>query len=162
MHSIFIFVEMRKFLPILQAELLKKFSEEDIDVPELDESVILRGGATDEQCANAKHARIVLTTFGYSRRGVSLTNMTCLIFVSPRRNGMRQLLGRIIRRGSDQSIVRQIIDVKDMRSPLKNQNTTRRKTYKLKNYSIYMVEHHYDGDLEDIPNIGSEKSVWIP
>jgi hypothetical protein len=159
-HSIFIFVEMRKFLPLLQAELLKKFSEEDIDVPELDESVILRGGATDEQCHNAKHSRIVLTTYGYSRRGVSLTNMSCIIYGTPRRNGQRQLMGRFIRRGSDQSIVRQLIDIKDMRSPLKNQSTTRRKAYKLKNYPIYMAEHHYDGDLEDIPNIGDEKLIW--
>jgi hypothetical protein len=69
-------------------------------------------------------------------------------------------MGRFIRRGSDQSIVRQLIDIKDMRSPLKNQSTTRRKAYKLKNYPIYMAEHHYDGDLEDIPNIGDEKLIW--
>ena len=118
---------------------------------------VLRGGASAKECASAKHARIVLTTYGYSRRGVSLTNMTTLILASPRRNGLHQIVGRITRSGSDQSIIRQVIDIKDMCSPLKNQNSERRKVYKDRKYPIYSVEYEYEGDLKDIPGIGDEK-----
>jgi len=130
------------------------------DGPTIREDVgVLRGGASAKDCASAKHARIVLTTYGYSRRGVSLTNMTTLILASPRRNGLHQIVGRITRSGSDQSIIRQVIDIKDMCSPLKNQNSERRKVYKDRKYPIYMVEHDYDGDLKDLPGIGDEKLV---
>lgn len=162
MHSIFIFAELRSYLTTLKEALLKDFKEDDIEIPELEESVILRGGASDEQCTNAKHARIVLTTYGFSRRGVSLTNMSSLIEASPRRNGWRQILGRVIRRGSDQSIIRMIIDIKDKKSPLGNQSTTRRKAYKLKKYPIYTTDYHYDQDLTTVAKIGDEKLTWQP
>jgi len=168
-HSIFVFAELRSYLTILRDELLKSFSADEIDIPELmdtDESIsesteigVLRGGASVKDCELAKHARIVLTTYGYSRRGVSLTNMTTLILASPRRNGLHQIVGRITRSGSDQSIIRQVIDIKDMCSPLKNQNSERRKVYKDRKYPIYIVEHEYEGDLKDIPGIGAEKHV---
>jgi hypothetical protein len=155
---------------VLRDELLKSFAADEIDTPELtdtDESIseptevgVLRGGASAKDCASAKHARIVLTTYGYSRRGVSLTNMTTLILASPRRNGLHQIVGRITRSGSDQSIIRQVIDIKDMCSPLKNQNSERRKVYKDRKYPIVMVEHTYDGDLKNIPGIGDEKSIY--
>jgi len=169
-HSIFVFAELRSYLTVLRDELLKSFAADEIDTPELtdtDESIseptevgVLRGGASAKDCASAKHARIVLTTYGYSRRGVSLTNMTTLILASPRRNGLHQIVGRITRSGSDQSIIRQVIDIKDMCSPLKNQNSERRKVYKDRKYPIVMVEHTYDGDLKNIPGIGDEKSIY--
>ena len=175
-HSIFVFAELRSYLIVLRDELFKSFSADEIDIPELtdtdesisntDESIsesteigVLRGGASAKDCELAKHARIVLTTYGYSRRGVSLTNMTTLILASPRRNGLHQIVGRITRSGSDQSIIRQVIDIKDMCSPLKNQNSERRKVYKDRKYPIYMVEYDYEGDLKDIPGIGAEKKV---
>jgi len=170
-HSIFVFAELRSYLIVLRDELLKSFAADEIDIPEdttseaiiTDESAttvgVLRGGASARDCASAKHARIVLTTYGYSRRGVSLTNMTTLILASPRRNGLHQIVGRITRSGSDQSIIRQVIDIKDMCSPLKNQNSERRKVYKDRKYPIYMVEHEHEGDLKDLPGIGDEKLV---
>ena len=175
-HSIFVFAELRSYLTVLRDELLKSFAADEIDADELEEPKsivigsdettiyannnqigVLRGGASAKECASAKHARIVLTTYGYSRRGVSLTNMTTLILASPRRNGLHQIVGRITRSGSDQSIIRQVIDIKDMCSPLKNQNSERRKVYKDRKYPIYSVEYEYEGDLKDIPGIGDEK-----
>jgi len=109
---------------------------------------------------------VVLTTYGYSRRGVSLVEMTSIVLASPRRRGMRQILGRITRRGSDESILRIVVDVKDVRTALKGQSTDRRVVYKEKAYPIYRVRV----DHEDFPPgartaaaaTAAEELVWEP
>jgi len=62
--------------------------------------------------------------------------MTCIIEATPRRNGLRQILGRILRRGSDESIVRQVVDIVDTRTGLRSQAADRRKIYLEKGYPI--------------------------
>jgi hypothetical protein len=167
-HGVFVFAEHRAYLPALRIELLKHFNSDEIAVPELEDNVIqednpelqkvatLRGGATNEDMNQARKTRIVLTTYGYSRRGVSLVDMTTIVLASPRRNGMRQILGRITRRGSDESIVRLVIDIRDVRTALKGQSSDRRSIYKEKNYPIFQVTA---GDLCD-PS--EERLVWSP
>jgi superfamily II DNA or RNA helicase len=95
---------------------------------------ILRGGITKEDFENTKKCKshIVLTTYGYSRRGISLPDMTALILVSPRRNGSTQIIGRILRRNSDEKIIRQIVDIVDVYTILKSQVNERLKTYREK------------------------------
>lgn len=95
---------------------------------------VLRGGITKQAFNDARDAKahIVLTTYGYSRRGISLPDMTALILVSPRRNGSRQIIGRILRRNSDEGIIRQIIDIVDVHTVLKSQSSERIKIYKEK------------------------------
>jgi hypothetical protein len=97
---------------------------------------ILRGGVAKTAVGDARKAgaHIVLTTYGYSRRGISLVDMTAIVLASPRRNGSRQILGRILRRGSDESIVRQVVDIVDVNTSLKSQYADRRKVYREKEY----------------------------
>ncbi len=126
---------------------------ENVLVPELDPCVpetkeakaapaipvsILRGGVKSTAVNDARAARshVVLTTYGFSRRGISLPDMTSVVLATPRRNGSTQVLGRILRRGSDESIVRQVVDIVDTRTGLKGQVSDRRKVYKLKGYEI--------------------------
>ena len=92
---------------------------------------ILRGGISKNTMIETRKAKahIVLTTYGYSRRGISLPDMTSLVLVSPRRNGMRQIIGRILRRNSDETIIRQIVDIVDVCTVLKGQFAERRKIY---------------------------------
>lgn len=166
-HGIFVFAEHRDYLPALREALLERFAPEDVDVPEMDEvaPVVLRGGATHGEIHDAHNARIVLTTYGYSRRGVSIVDMTAIILATPRRHGMRQILGRVTRRGSDESILRIVVDIKDVRTALKSQNTERRKVYKEKEYPIYRVKTDY----ETYATRGAtavatedEEQVWVP
>lgn len=170
-HGIFVFAEHRDYLPQLRETLLQRFDAADIDVPEIDAEVpiVLRGGATRDDVERAQGARIVLTTYGYSRRGVSLVDMTSIVLATPRRNGMDQILGRCTRRGSDESIIRQIVDIKDVRTALKGQSTTRRKVYKEKEYPIYRVKSDFESfthiDDEDFPEAAltsAEKLYWAP
>jgi hypothetical protein len=180
-HGVFVFAEHRAYLPTLRTALLERFAPEDIEVPELVDGddgkvddvvaegagipVVLRGGASRDQLGRAHRARIVLTTYGYSRRGVSLVEMTAIVLATPRRNGMNQILGRITRRGSDESILRIIVDVKDIRTALKSQNSDRRKVYKAKKYPIYRIAAGHAEYADGMPAArptADEANVWDP
>lgn len=141
-HGILVFAELRDYLPILQKELMKKLPAADIYTPELT-SIVLRGGAPPGALLLAQQARVVLTTYGYSRRGVSINNMTALVLATPRKSNLSQIIGRITRLGSDERIQRIIVDIRDIRSPLCSQSTKRREIYKKKKYSIYRVKTNY-------------------
>lgn len=107
---------------------------------------LLRGGIKSAELRAAKDAgaHIVLTTYGYSRRGVNLPTMTAIILATPRRNGMNQIIGRILRRGSDLSLMRHVIDIVDVNVALASQFTTRKQFYKLRQYPVDIVVD--DGD----------------
>ena len=148
---------------------MERLGPEDVSAPEIDETtgapVVLRGGVPGAEVTRARRARIVLTTYGFSRRGISLVEMTAIVLATPRRNGMRQILGRITRRGSDEKILRLVVDIKDVRTALRGQNTDRRKIYKEKNYPIYRIRVGH-ADLPDnrrpAPPAANEELVWAP
>jgi superfamily II DNA or RNA helicase len=133
-HCVMVFAELRDVLPELRDALLNVMPEDALYVPE-----ILRGGSNEQDMARAKRARVVLTTYGYSRRGVSITDMTALVLATPRKSGLTQIIGRILRRGSDESITRQIVDIIDMKNGLKSQFTERKKIYAVKGYPITTI-----------------------
>lgn len=145
-HGVFVFAETREYLPTLRDALLSKFSECDILTPELDDVApgvsLLRGGVAKTAVGDARKAgsHIVLTTYGFSRRGISLPDMTSIVIATPRRNGIRQIIGRILRRNSDESIVRQIVDIVDVNTGLKSQISDRVKVYKERKYPISKVK----------------------
>lgn len=169
-HGVFVFAEHREELPNLREAIHKRLEETKIDpnsllVPELEsetfkkssqnsrKTTILRGGVHKSEVGAARKARshIVLTTYGYSRRGISLPDMTAAVWVSPRRSGIGQLIGRVERRGSDQSIVRVIVDIVDVRTGLKKQATDRMKAYKAKGYKVFTRKVSYESiDIENI------------
>jgi hypothetical protein len=147
-HGVFVFAETRDYLPALREALQRRMGGAEIVAPELEPTrvSILRGGVAKTAVGDARRARahIVLTTYGFSRRGISLPDMTAIVEATPRRNGMRQILGRILRRGSDESIVRQVVDIVDCRTGLKGQAADRRKIYREKGYPISKVAVSWD------------------
>lgn len=145
-HGIFVFAEHRDFLDVLKSNLNGYNTS--------DHTSIFRGGIKDSEVQRTKqlarkNAHIVLTTYGYSRRGISLTDMTALILTTPRRNGIKQIIGRILRRGSDESIVRRIIDIVDVRCGLRNQYFDRKKIYVERGYPIETVRVEMNGEQQD-------------
>ncbi len=102
---------------------------------------VLRGGAAKGAvgCARRAGAHIVLVTYGFGRRGLSLPEMTAMVKATPRRHGSRQIVGRVLRRGSDESIVRQFTDIIDTCTGLKSQFTDRNKVYKEKGYPVTKI-----------------------
>ena len=104
------------------------------------------GGTTgdDMQKVKSKKNHIVLTSYGFGRRGISLVDMTAIIMASPRKHGLNQIIGRIMRRGSDQSIIREIYDIVDNRSMLKYQFKEREKVYNKREYPIIIDKYWWD------------------
>jgi hypothetical protein len=151
-HGIFVFAEHRNYISQIRDAIVEHFQkigrlgEIALSVPELESNIsILRGGVTLKELEMANKNLIVLTTYGYSRRGVSLVDMTSIIMATPRRNGMRQLLGRITRRGSDERIIRYVVDIVDIDTPFISQSKDRRKIYNEKNWIVHQVNvNHSD------------------
>lgn len=137
-HGIMVFAETRDYLPQLYDAIAQLIGADNIIAPEM---AVLRGGVDASIISELKHLKnnVVLTTYGYSRRGISLTHMTSIILATPRRNGMTQILGRIFRQGSDASIIRQIVDIVDVCTSLKTQYYDREKIYKSRNFKIISI-----------------------
>jgi superfamily II DNA or RNA helicase len=147
-HSVIVFSELKSYLVTINTELsaMQIAAEIDIDAEDIDSGAklnvnILEGGVKSCVIDDVKSSgkQILLTTYGYSRRGVSIVNMTALVFATPRRNGIEQLLGRIMRKGSDASIVREVIDIVDTGSSLSNQYSNRKKSYK--KYNLIEIKY---------------------
>jgi hypothetical protein len=157
-HGVFVFAEHREYLPALRDALRERLPAGAVVAPELDDAPvsILRGGAARSAVGDARRrgAHIVLTTYGFSRRGISLPDMTCIVQATPRRNGLRQILGRILRRGSDESIVRLVVDIVDVRTGLRGQATDRRKVYAEKGYPLTKVAVSYEDYAAGAPEAG--------
>jgi hypothetical protein len=148
-HGVFVFAEHRDALIVIRDALAARLRPDEISAPELESArtmTVLRGGVAPDELSKAQKAgeHIVLTTYGYSRRGISLRKMTASVHTSPRRHGMAQIGARIRRRGSDQLIRRVIVDIVDVRTPLKSQYSERAKQYKAWNYPVVTKDVSYD------------------
>lgn len=106
------------------------------------------GGHTSEEYTIAMNdAQIVFTTYSFGKESISIVRMNTIIFAQPMRNKMRQTLGRILRRGGDPSIEREIIDIIDMNTRLKSQFNTRKLIYFEKQFPIYEEHITYEESL---------------
>ena len=166
-HSVLVFAEHRSYLPAIQAALVKRVKPSDLYVMDPDEpdddaaAVVLRGGATDQDRDDALRFRVVLTTYGFCRRGVSLAHMTATVLASSRRNGFTQILGRIGRLTPDLSlrtIRRLVVDIRDTQTTLSSQASGRRPVYKAKGWPVFRYKHTYS----DFPLEGPARRVTIP
>lgn len=153
-HSVLVFAEHRDYLPAIRDALLKRVDPADLYLMDPDEdssqeaasAVVLRGGATDQDRIDALRFRVVLTTYGFCRRGVSLAHMTSTVLASSRRNGFTQILGRIGRLTPDQSlrtITRLVVDIRDTQTTLSSQASGRRPVYKAKGWPVYRYKHTF-------------------
>ncbi len=132
-HCVFVFSDRRSHLEHLY-DLIAEESHDsplNLELPEANRKVVLYGGSSEEtiQIANDL-SNIILTTYQYSSTGVSIEKMDCLVLTTPRRTNMEQIINRVFRLGSDQTIERQILDIFDMRMPIKRQHPERIKAYK--------------------------------
>lgn len=134
--SIFVFTEHRELLPLYRDQLTKEYNElaGEMEIPELG---ILRGGVKGIEAKEAKEAKIVLTTYGFSRRGLSIKEKVALIMATPRRTPLAQLFGRITRTGGPSiDVIREVYYIMDMKSPIKGQADSIKEFCKTKGYEI--------------------------
>ena len=125
-HNIYVFCEEREPLKRIHEELSKTFH---VDTPELEVSGQFIGGIKEGEINRIKEeSRIILTTYGYSREGISIAKMTAAICLTPRRSGMLQIFARILRRGGP-TFRRKFIDIVDARTSMKYQLVDRMQAY---------------------------------
>jgi superfamily II DNA or RNA helicase len=136
-RNIFVFAVHRDFLEEIY-EKLKKVVDESQIIPEM---TTLMGGSTETQHKIAKEtAQVILTTYSFGKESISIKRMDTILFAQPIRNRMRQTIGRILRKGGDESIIREIIDIRDMGTSLKSQFSTRKLIYEEKGFTIKKIK----------------------
>ena len=143
-RNIFIWCDARNIVMILR-DLLKHCGI-DSDIPE--ETKHLMGGVSKSEIQEAQNSRIIVATYQYAYRGVSLPKFDTMIFATPRRAHIYQTLKRIFRMGGDVNIERKIIDIVDMRTNLKFQLSSRMEQYKrdifgMKIESVKIKSEHF-------------------
>jgi len=139
-HNVFVFSERRDHLDELQ-RLLQAADITDVFAPELNgDTATLRGGATDAQRIAAMASRIILTTYGYSSTGLSIVKMDSIVFATPRKNGLKQICARVLRKGGDASITREIVDIVDSETALRRQLSTRKQAYSFYKFSTFTID----------------------
>lgn len=113
-------------------DITDQVDQDIIDSAEQVNNHVLIGGVKKDVMDDAKEKKersIIITTYGYSYRGVSIKHMDSLIIATPRASKFTQIIGRIKRKGGDASIPRKVIDIVDAATPLKNQFSQRKKAY---------------------------------
>jgi superfamily II DNA or RNA helicase len=136
-HCIFVFGEKRSVL----TDFAKKIQETlglDPLVPE-DKAQIkdIMGGSSSADVQSAvDNSRIILTTYQYGSKGMSIGKMTRGIQLTPRRHGMKQVTGRLTRADGDVTIPRVWVDVRDCNTSLASQKRNRNADYKEKGFAI--------------------------
>lgn len=132
-HNLFVWCDTRAGVNILRdilSELGVNVQTPEIDTPLNKNVAYLMGGTTKEDIIKAQNSRVIVATYQYAYRGVSLPKFDAMIFATPRRAKIYQTLKRIFRMGGDTSIIRQIVDIVDVKTKLKNQLSDRMKQYK--------------------------------
>ncbi len=142
---VFIFSERRAHLELLYELLQDKVSESEIslniELPEMNKSIILYGGVKNDTIDKAKQvSNVIFTSYAFSSVGVSITKMTGLILCTPRKKieSFTQIVGRIFRLSDEAQNAkhRYIYDIIDYKLPIKNGYRERMKVYKLRDSEI--------------------------
>ena len=68
--------------------------------------------------------------------------MNCIVLCTPRKHNHTQIVGRILRNGSDVNITRQIIDIVDCKSILYSQYYERKKAYIENNFKLEIIDEN--------------------
>lgn len=128
-HCIYVFCEERAPLGVLMKQFVEDNALRDCEISVVGEFI---GGISNDKINQMREsARIFLTTYGYAGTGVSIDKMTAAIFMTPRKSNMKQILFRIMRRGGDPSIMRRVIDIVDVNTPIKKQYQSRLTVYNM-------------------------------
>ncbi|MCK4968204.1 MAG: DEAD/DEAH box helicase family protein [Candidatus Aenigmarchaeota archaeon] len=105
----------------------------------------LRGGVTREETQNAiQNARIIICTYAFTGVGISIKKMNTLIMATPRRNNMKQITGRIYRKGSDPNVARKIFDICDTKTILRYQIRDRKYEYRRRCAKMSTIDAYFD------------------
>jgi superfamily II DNA or RNA helicase len=140
--NIFVFADRRSYLEKIHAQLeaLQLTPLWMTTQLELNAMTVMGGCSAAEVETAGQTANVILTTYQFLSTGTSIPKMNCVILTTPRKTKSRQTIGRIFRLGSNYDIERQIVDIVDAKTALKNQWYMRKKYYMEKAYPIDKVQ----------------------
>jgi superfamily II DNA or RNA helicase len=124
----FVFVNLKTYAQAIFDALPPKIqSETSIFIGESNKKT----AETTKKFAYEK-ARVIITTFSKSGKAINITRVNSIILASPKKSGMKQLIGRIFRThyGAEQK-PGLLIDIFDRKTPIKHQYWARRAEAKL-------------------------------
>jgi len=126
--------------------------DELVFAPEID---MMRGGSKQEEIYRAMKSRIIVTTYGYSKTGVSIIRMNSLIIGTSRKSKFKQTLARSMRLRSDYSIERKFVDIVDWDTAIKAQHYERRKAYAFYEFTLSSVDISWElfKDVADLASL---------
>lgn len=151
-HNIYVFAEeidiLRKARDALSAELHARNRGDiaaAIGAPEIDKDLgMFTGGLSAEEIGGVTgRCRVLFSTYGYAGTGISIEKMTAILFLTPRKANMKQILARILRRGSDILIPRICVDIVDRKTVLKYQLGQRAVSYEFYGFVTENIEIKY-------------------
>lgn len=145
---VYVFCQTKSPLKELRA-LLLQYDKEGLTK---DDIFIVTGDSKKDEIKVAKsNAKIFLTTYTLSSKGLSVIRFDTLLFLTPMKSNMEQIVGRIFRKNSDESIERLVIDIVDMGTFLKKQWAHRNREYKMRNMPNENCDVHYsNSDYKDL------------
>lgn len=137
-HKVYVFAETRDYLDVISSALEKMGIKSDIEDDMPSEVEILRGGVKKEVLDNIGDKRVILTTYGYSRRGISYKDYTAAILATPRKRAdiIEQVIGRILRVDGNNDIPRYVVDIHDANTVLARQNDNHVELYNKQKYNV--------------------------
>ena len=135
-HCVLVFCEECGPLNKMLERLIAAFGADAVECPEM--GTFMGGISADKVTEMRNCADILLATYAYAGTGISIIRATAIVFLTSRRSGMKQILARIMRLGSDVNIPREVIDIVDARTPIKFQLGSRMQAYE--HYGFAMSE----------------------
>lgn len=142
-YNIFVFADRRDYLLELNKEMHAQYLQNKpikssvVTTDEELNTIRLVSGSKDDDMKQAiEEKQVIFSTYQYMSTGCSIPKMNCIILATPRKSKSRQIINRIFRLGSDYSIVRQIVDIVDWNTPVKNQWYIRKKYYSSQAFTI--------------------------
>lgn len=149
---IYIFCQTRDPLDNLRRRIINTVPKESRDLLKK-ELFIVTGKSKDEESTLANtNARIFLTTYMLSSKGLSNPRFDTLLLLTPMKSNMMQITGRIFRKKSDEGRRRLIIDLVDDRTFINKQHSKRVQSIASRGLTIAHDSMNYK-------NIGIEKSI---
>lgn len=150
-HNIYVFAEELEILKTARTAFIAALATrrrgdiiEDIDLPEDTGLEMFTGGLKDDKITDiVKSGRILFSTFGYAGTGISILKMSAMLFLTPRKANMKQIIARILRRGSDTRIPRIVVDIVDKKTALQYQVGSRKLAYDFYGFVENLIKLKY-------------------
>jgi len=151
--NFFVWCDMRCIVLLLEY-VLSKYGIMSF-MPEVEtNTTVLMGGTSMDTVNRAQTARVIVATYQYAYKGISLPRFDSMIFFTPRKSHIYQTLKRIYRSGGDSSITREIYDIVDENTGLKTQLSSRKKEYKRDVFDMYIKQLSINyQDITPDPNL---------